>query len=206
MFRDLVLKNKTYRRFYEDYQVPYSLVEQWIDLARFVPTARNQQALKYLIVTDPAVREKLFETLAWAGYLKDWKGPEKGERPTAYVVVGIDRRISDNYLAHWTLVDLGIAIQTILLAAAENDIGGCVIVAMNKRKQREILKLPDYIDIQAVLALGKPKENVLQYDMKKGERDIRYYRDEKGNHYVPKRPLDEILLNKWPEFDFLKNI
>ena len=200
MLKDLILKNKTYRRFDESYQVPYSLLEQWIETLRFIPTARNQQALKYLIVTDPQLREKIFPHLAWAGYLKDWPGPEKGERPTAYIIISIDNKISDNYIAHWTLVDLGIAIQTILLSAAENDLGGCVIVAFNKKQLRNTLQIPDFLDLQAVLAIGKPVENIIQFTMDKNSSDIKYFRDENGNHYVPKRPLHEILLNKWDNF------
>ncbi len=205
MLKELVHKNKTYRRFYQEYIIPYSSMEEWIKMVRLVPTARNQQALKYLIVNDTEIKEQIFPTLKWAGYLKDWDGPAEGERPSAYIVIGIDQKISDNYIAHWTYVDLGIAIQTILLAAVEEGFGGCVIVAFNRKRLYEILKMPDYIDIKAVLALGKPKENVIWEDMKPGDRDIRYYRDDKGNHYVPKRPLSEILLNKWPEFEFIKN-
>ena len=206
MLKDLVLKNKTYRRFDESVQVPYSLIRQWIELVRLVPTARNQQALKYLILTDPELREQFFPTLKWAGYLKDWDGPKSGERPTAYIIIGIDNRISNNYIAHWTHIDLGIAIQTLLLAAVENDLGGCVIVFMDKKKQRQLLNIPDYIDIQAVLAIGKPIENVVWIDMKPGQTDYKYFRDEQGNHFVPKRPLSEILLNEWDDFKFINNV
>ena len=205
MLKELVHKNKTYRRFYEDHHIPYELMEEWIGLVRLIPTARNQQALKYLIINDPQIREQIFPTLKWAGYLKDWDGPEKGERPSAYIVIGIDKNISDNYIAHWTYVDLGIAIQTILLAAAEHDLGGCVIVAFNRRTIYDVLKIPEHIDVKVILALGKPKENVIWKDMEPGDKDIRYYRDGLGNHYVPKRPLDEILMNKWPEFKFINN-
>ena len=205
MLKELVHKNKTYRRFYEDFEIPYSQMEEWIKLVRLVPTARNQQALKYLIINDTDLRQKIFPTLKWAGYLKDWDGPIPGERPSAYIVIGIDKNISDNYIAHWTYVDLGIAIQTILLAAAEQGLGGCVIVVFDKPRLYDILKMPENIDIKVVIALGKPKENVIWVDMEPGDTDIKYFRDEQGNHYVPKRPLNEILLNKWPNFEFIKN-
>lgn len=205
MLKELVNKNKTFRRFYENYHIPYAQLEQWIQLVRLVPTARNQQALKYLIVNDPQIRQQIFPSLKWAGYLKDWDGPEEGERPSAYIIIGIDNKISDNYIAHWTYVDLGIAIQTLLLSAVENDLGGCVIVAFNRKELYETLKIPQYIDIKVVLALGKPKENVQWIDMKKGETNIKYYRDQQGNHYVPKRSMEEILLNLWSEFNFINN-
>ena len=205
MLKELVNKNKTFRRFYENYHIPYAQLEQWIQLVRLVPTARNQQALKYLIVNDPQIRQQIFPSLKWAGYLKDWDGPEEGERPSAYIIIGIDNKISDNYIAHWTYVDLGIAIQTLLLSAVENDLGGCGIIAYKRKELYETLKIPQYIDIKVVLALGKPKENVQWIDMKKGETNIKYYRDQQGNHYVPKRSMEEILLNLWSEFNFINN-
>ncbi len=194
MIKDLVYKNKTYRRFYEDEQIDYQTLKDFIDLARLSPTARNQQALKYKIITDKQLRNELFSTLKWAGYLHDWDGPEEGERPSAYILIGIDNNISSKYIPQWTLTDLGIAMQTILLAAAEKGYGGCVIVAMDREKQRQLLDIPENIDIQAVIALGKPKENVIWTQMKKDDNDFRYWRDDKGNHYVPKRSLDDILL------------
>jgi len=205
MLKEIILKNKTFRRFYQEHQIPYKLMEEWIKLVRLVPTARNQQALKYLIINDKSILEQIFPTLKWAGYLKDWDGPEQGQRPSAYIIIGIDRSISDNYIAHWTYVDLGIAIQTILLSAVENNLGGCVIVSFNKPKLNKILKIPKNIDIQSILAIGKPKEEVIWLDMEPGKNNIKYFRDEQGKHYVPKRPLEDILLNKWTDFKFIKN-
>jgi hypothetical protein len=48
-------------------------------------------------------------------------------------------------------------------------------------------------EILLVIALGKPVETALIHDLEPGG-DIRYLRDAKGIHHVPKRTLDEIIL------------
>lgn len=47
--------------------------------------------------------------------------------------------------------------------------------------------------LDLILALGKPKEEVVLVPVKE-DGDVRYYRDENQVHYVPKRALEEILL------------
>jgi hypothetical protein len=57
---------------------------------------------------------------------------------------------------------------------------------------KEILKLTDQFEIIQVLALGKPKETVVLEEIKDG--DFKYWRDENQVHHVPKRSLDEIII------------
>ena len=45
-----------------------------------------------------------------------------------------------------------------------------------------------------IVALGKPDEKVVITDVPK-DGDIGYYRDEDDVHYVPKRRLEDIVLN-----------
>ena len=64
------------------------------------------------------MNKRVFGTPAWAGFLKDWDGPEPGEQPTGYVVVLVDTAINPN-----ADQDVGIACQTMLLGAAERGLG-----------------------------------------------------------------------------------
>ena len=86
MLKDLVLKTRSYRRFYEEEQISLETLRELIDLARFTASSVNFQSLRYKLVNSKEENEKVFETLAWAGLLKDWKGPDNGERPSAYIV------------------------------------------------------------------------------------------------------------------------
>jgi len=188
-FKDLVKNNRSYRRFDEQFVIERETLVELIELARYAASGRNAQPLKYFLSNDKVVNELIFSTLTWAGYLKEWPGPKEGERPSAYIVVLLDRDISDNFLC-----DDGIAMQNILLGAVDKGLGGCILRAINKPRLSAILNLTDRFEIIDVLALGKPIENVVITNVG-DDGDIRYYRDDNGIHYVPKRSLDELIMN-----------
>lgn len=184
--RQLVAANRSYRRFDESVSIGADQIRRWIDLARHSPSGRNMQPLKYVICTDRKTNALIFDHLAWAGYLKEWPGPSEGERPVAYIAVMKDKDLADKIFC-----DDGIAMQSILLGAVSDGFGGCIIGSFNKSKIRNILALPDHLDILYMMALGKPAETVVIEDVE-GD-DIRYWRDSESVHYVPKRTLDELI-------------
>ncbi|MGM0376204.1 MAG: nitroreductase family protein [Bacteroidota bacterium] len=185
--KDLVKKNRSYRRFYQDVSIPQYMLEGFIDLARLSPSARNAQTLKFFISCDAETNARIFPTLSWAGYLKEWNGPAEGEKPSAYIIIVNDTTISDNYFC-----DDGIAAQSILLGAVEQGFGGCIVGSVDRLKLSSELNIPSHFKIVEVIALGKPREEVVIEEMKGA--DIKYWRDERGVHHVPKRPLDEIIV------------
>ncbi len=187
MLKELLQKNRSYRRFFQDVRLTEAELRELVGLTRYCASGRNAQALRYRAVVDEKTCEQVFHTLAWAGYLKDWPGPEVGERPSAYLIQLLDTSIVENCLC-----DDGIQAQTILLGAVEKGYGGCIIKAFKNDALREILQLPEHLKIMYVLALGKPKETVVLEDMKDG--DFRYWREPDGSHHVPKRPLEDLLV------------
>jgi nitroreductase len=186
-FKDLAKKNRSYRRFDENFVVEHGILVELIGLARWAASGRNAQPLKYYLSNDSVINELIFSTLEWAGYLKNWR-PAKGERPTAYIIVLLDRQITDNFYC-----DDGIAMQNILLGAVEKGLGGCIIRSINKPKLRTLLNVPPGLEIIDVVALGKPVEKVVLTDVGE-DGNIKYYRDEAGVHYVPKRTIDELIV------------
>lgn len=188
MLKDLVIKNRSYRRFHENHSLTIQELKELVDLARLSASGRNLQPLKYYLSADEETNNKVFSTLAWAGYLKDWDGPEKGERPTGYIIILGDTRLTKNYFC-----DHGIASQSILLGAVERGLGGCIFASIKRSKLKELLRLEDHFEILLVLAIGKPKEEVVIEEVKDG--DIKYYRDDKQVHHVPKRNLEDIIIS-----------
>ncbi len=186
MIRDLIIKNRSYRRFDANEKISIEQLKKWIELARFSASGRNMQPLKYALVADEAICANIFPNLGWAGYLTSWKGPGENERPTAYIVVLHDTVLADNYYC-----DDGIAVQSILLGAVEDGYGGCILGSVNKSRVARILQLPDKLQILWVIALGKPAETCILEEAKNN--DIKYWRDKKNVHHVPKRPLNEII-------------
>lgn len=185
-FKDLIKHCRSYRRFYEDYKIDEKLLRELVDLARLSASAANLQPLKYILSYNPSKNNLIFPTLSWAGYLKDWPGPEKGERPSAYIIILGDKTISKSFDC-----DCGIAAQNILLGAAEKGLGGCMIGSIDRDLLRKNLNIPRQYDILLVIALGKPKEKVV---IEESKGDIKYFRDKDNTHHVPKRLLDEIIL------------
>jgi nitroreductase len=188
MLKDLILKNRSYRRFDQSFTVDMETLRELVDLARCSASATNRQALKFVLSNEPEKNKKIFETVGWAGALSDWPGPAEGERPSAYIVILLDKEIAGD-----AGCDHGIAAQSILLGAAEKGLGGCMLGSANKAALKKNLNLPDRYDIALVLAIGKPAEKVVLETLETGQ-PFAYWRDEKSVHHVPKRKLDDIIM------------
>ena len=187
MLKELILKNRSYRRFDQSEIVPMRLLRAMVEAARLSGSARNMQPLRYMLFNDSESCGKIFPTLAWAGYLKEWPGPEDGERPSAYLVQLGDLELTNDW---WC--DDGIAAQSMLLTAVEQGFGGCIIGSVQREKLRDTLNIPDRYKIIQVLALGKPAEEVVIEEIVDG--DIKYWRDKDDVHHVPKRGLEELIV------------
>ena len=188
VLQDLISRNRSYRRFLQKFHIDSKTLEELVDLARLSASGANLQPLKYILSYDPEKNAAIFPHLRWAGYLKDWDGPEEGERPAAYIIILGDKDITKSFGC-----DHGIAAQSIMLGATERGLGGCMIGSIQRAELREALKIPETFEILLVLALGKPLETV-EIESAGAAGDIRYWRDKKGIHHVPKRSLDEIIL------------
>ena len=181
--------NRSYRRFIQNHQISDGEMLKFIKLARLSASGANLQPLKYILSNTEEKNQKIFPTLSWAGYLKEWSGPVEGEKPSAYIIMLGDTTIGNSFQ-----YDAGIASQSILLGAAERGLGGCLIGSIKRDSLREALSIPEGYEILLVIALGKPGERVVIEDLTP-EGDIKYWRDENDLHHVPKRGLEELILD-----------
>ncbi len=185
-FYDLVEKNRSYRRFDESFEISRDELLTLCSYARITPSGANRQFFKFRLVSSREECEKVFPHLKWAGYISDGQ-PKEGERPSAYIIIA-----NDNSLGTGNAMDVGIMAQTILLAASERGLGGCMIGSLSRSSVKNVLGIPENFDISLVIALGKPVEKVVLETAENG--DIKYWRDENRVHHVPKRPLDELII------------
>jgi nitroreductase len=188
MIEDLVRQNRSYRRFHEDVPVRVETLRALVNLARMSASGSNLQPLKYILSSDRETNARIFPHTRWAGYLKDWDGPAEGERPAAYIVILGDTEIRKSFGC-----DHGIAAQSIMLGAAARGLGGCMIGSIAKDRLRQTLDIPERYEILLILALGRPNETVVLEELGP-DGDIKYYRDEEDVHHVPKRSLEELVL------------
>lgn len=190
LLKELVLSSRSYRKFDHSTTISMRTLEELVELARLCPSAANKQPLRFILSTSPADNDAIFASLKWAAYLTDWKGPAPEEQPSAYIIM-------INTAKDWDFAkfDLGITAQTMLLGAVEKGLGGCMLGAIDREKLRAHFSVNPEFEISLVLALGKPVEDVRIVDVPQ-DGSIKYYRDEAGTHYVPKRNQEELIIDR----------
>ena len=189
MIKELVEKTRSYRSFKPDTEIDENILLEIVDIARKCSAAMNTQPLKYKIVNDKSERDELLAITRWATKL-GIKLPPEAHEPSAYIVICHDESVAAQRPIF--LYDVGIVTQTIMLAARERGLGGCIIGSATEDDMKHVLGLPEGVVPKLILALGVPDENVVLVDAENG--DTSYYRDENGVHYAPKRTLEEIII------------
>ena len=192
MLKDLLLSSRSYRSFDERVKITNEMLADWVDHARYAPSSINLQMLKFYTVTDATLSQKMLANTRWAGKIKDMKLPPEGHAPVAYVVICADKGVVPT--AETFEKDVGICAQTIMLAASEDGFGGCMLGSFAPDAVKELLELDENLVPKLVLALGKPDEQVELVD-EAPDGSVTYYR-EGGIHYVQKRKLENILIQK----------
>lgn len=191
MIKELIVKNRSCRRFCQDIPVGLETLRELVDLARLSSSPWNLQPLKFLLCTDPGKNALIFGHLGWAARMKDWPGPSEGERPAAYIVVLGDPEISKN-IRH----DQVIAGVSILLGATERGLGGCMLGALKRKAALyEELGIPTRYEILLVVGLGKRKESAV-IEPVPADGNTAYWTDGGGVHHVPKRSLRDVIIGE----------
>ncbi len=183
MIRDLVLKNRSLRRWHEDDAIEYETLEGFVDLARLCSSAANRMALKYIISNDPEKNALIFP------HLRIDNNPVEGERAAAYIII-----LEDQKIRMAMSCDFGITAQTIMLAATEKGYGGVMIGAIDKIGLRKALQLPTSLEILLVLAIGTTIEEVVIETVGTNGNTQQWW-ETKDIRHVPKRPLEDIIVD-----------
>ncbi|MBE6598622.1 MAG: nitroreductase [Ruminococcaceae bacterium] len=192
MLRSLVINSRSYRSFDESKTISEETLREIVDTVRLCPSAVNRQPLKYKLCTDKTEVEKVMALTAWAGLLKDITLPPEGHHPTAFVIICHDTTVSPDPKS--SAVDVGIAAQTMMLAACEMGYGGCMIGAFDPDRVGETVRISAKYHPVLLVALGVPDEAVFITEIGK-DGDTRYFRDKAGIHYVPKRAIDSVIID-----------
>jgi len=192
MIKDLVKRGRSVRNFEGEFAVSRQVLEELVDTARFCASGANLQPLKYYLACSEPDRSRIFSQTNWAMKLKDVKLPFEGMEPSAYIAICVDTTICrDPKVCH---MDVGIAGQTMMLAAVEKGLGGCFLGAFSVQKMQEAAGLAEHLVPCLVLALGKAAERVEIVPVP-ADGSTGYYREGMTN-FVPKRSLAEIIINR----------
>ncbi len=187
MLYDLVIKNRSYRRFNAKRRISTDEIAKMLECARCSASAGNLQRIRYATFNEKEQCDAIVKSLGFAAYLKDWKGPKDSEQPAAYIIL-LTEKDPDINLS----IDIGIAAQSILLSATEMGLGGCMLRNFSSEEIKNLVGKSDYAPC-LVIALGEPDEKAYITNVKNG--DIKYYRDENDFHVVPKLSLEDLIIN-----------
>ena len=186
----LINSRRTIRQFKQD-SIPLEDLIKCIKSAGLAPSAANLQPIEYLLITDSEKVKAIFPLLKWAGYIAPDGNPEEGRRPTAYLIVLVNKSIRKTGAEH----DAGAAIENFILSAWSLGIGSCWLASVNREKLQNSFNIPDSYSIDSVIALGYPDESPV---VEMATDDIKYWKDKDGVLHVPKRSVKDILqINEW---------
>lgn len=181
---DLIYRRRTIRRFKQK-SIPIDVLKRLVDFARMAPSGMNIQGLEYIIISNSEIRDKLFPLLRWAAYLpEDKQVPEIKRRPTAYIVVLGNTKIKRN-----VDIDVGAAIENILLGAIKYGIASCWMGSIDRDKIRDLFTIPNHYIIKYVISLGFPDEESI---VETFNGSFKYWKENNIMH-VPKRELTDII-------------
>jgi len=193
VIKELIKKNRSVRGYDNSRDVTIEELREMVDCARLSASSVNMQPLKYILVNTVDGKARVLKQVSFAAKLSTLKLPHRGSEPMAYIVICQDEQISKSETGF--LRDVGIAAQSITLAATELGLGACMLGYFSPDKLRQALDLSENLKPQLVISLGKSVEDIRIMDIEEGE-STDYYRDEAGIHYVPKRKLDDVIITR----------
>lgn len=182
----LLLRTRSIRRFQDKGSLTPETLESLVELTRYCPSGANRQPLKYMCISKKEDCRFVTKHVKWAALLPEWEGPAEEEEPSAYILVMIDKKLSEN-----APYDSGIASHAILMGATEKGLGGCMLGNIDRESLHEyfgINRIRYRIDL--AIALGVPAEEPV---IEEAVETTTYYRDENDILHVPKRKLSELL-------------
>ena len=181
----LLRKNRSYRGFDKNCVVTEAQLRRIVEVCTKIPSGRNQQALRFKLVTRETGAEKMQGLYKLGGALPELHLPFPGTEPEAFIIIcGItpENKILD--------IDMGISAQSMLLKAVEMGLNGIMIGAFNKENIKQEFGLP--YEPLLILAIGKGAENIRLVEINEDE-SHKYYRQD-GVHFVPKVKLEQLIL------------
>ena len=182
---ELLLRNRSYRGYLKDYVVKQEELERIVGVCTKIPSARNQQVLRFRLVTKESGSDIVNRNIRLGAALPELHLPFPDTEPEAFIII-----CSTAPESKMVDIDLGIAIQSMLLKAVEMGLNGLAIGAFNKITIQKELELP--YEPLMILAIGKGIEKIELTPIHPDESHA-YFRND-GIHYVPKLGLKDMII------------
>jgi len=181
---DAIESRRSIRRFQQK-PIKLDVLKKLVNAGRLAPSAANLQPIQYFVVDNKKLCTQIFETIGWAGYIKPKWTPKENERPVAYIIL-----LSKDASKDWNIRDASLSSGNIVIASEGEGIGSCILLNIKKDEIRQILEIPESLQVDSVIALGyKAEKSIIEENSK----EVKYWRDESQVLHVPKRKLEDII-------------
>ena len=169
------IKERTSVRAFRQEEIEEKKIERLLEAARLAPSGKNGQPWTFIVVRSEETRKKLVPACKNQAFV--------GEAPVVIVACGHEERAYQKMGGDWnsTPVDIGIALEHLMLAAAAEGLGTCWIGAFIEADVRKILGIPEDVKVVALTPVGYPAAE---------------------KTHRPRKSLDEITMHeKWEQRD-----
>jgi nitroreductase len=150
-FYELIKKRKSVRKYKSD-PIPDDVLNRILEAGRIAPSAKNIQPWRFIVIKDPELKKKIGKASRDQTWIAD----------ADVILVGcILEKIAWGRLGGYMSsgpVDLAIALEHMILAAANEGLGTCWIGAFVEKDVKSILQVPDDVKIIALTPIGYPAE------------------------------------------------
>jgi nitroreductase len=187
---ELIVSSRSCRRYQSSVAVPPGVLADLVDMARMSPSAVNAQPLRYALISDAGAREAMFSLITLGKALKPEQRPTPAQQPGGYIVM-----LGPEKMPEMSVIDVGIAAQTINLAANAVGLATCMILAFKEEGVASLINPPAGLKPRLVIAVGAPDEECRLTAVGE-DRKVTYYRDEQGVHRVPKFSLEDVIVSR----------
>jgi len=171
-FSELVQKRQSCRK-YTPQAVERKIIDQCLEAARLAPSAHNSQPWSFIVVDNPEDIARISEK-AFAGIYSTTKFASKAP----VIIVVIVEKV--NYLIRlggqirdvkYSLIDIGIACEHLVLQAEELGLGTCWIGWFNEKGVKQALNLPHSAKIKILISMGYPSDPEYRRERKRKSLD-----------------------------------
>lgn len=186
--KELISHARTCRRFKGEKHISSATLAELVDHARLSASARNKQVLRFITIADHDTCEAMNSLVVMGGALTPEQRAGSHQHPGGFIVIAGPSNMDD-----FAIMDVGIAAQSINLAACEAGLACCMIGAVKKTEAAELIGLPHDLQVKLVLAIGEADE-VRRLVEPGPDGSLTYYRDAQDEHCIPKMPLDQCII------------
>ena len=144
------IRTRTSVREYRSDTVPQEVLDRLFDAMRLAPSGKNLQPWRFVTVTDQDTRRRLVDAC---------RGQKSvGQAPVVLVGCGWESRAYSQMGGYWNglPVDVAIAMEHLMLAAAAEGLGTCWIGAFDESAVKKVLGIPRDVKVIALTPIGYP--------------------------------------------------